>query len=91
LYLLAISLLRPERWAKDSPEIDVLHKLSMPFSAGPRMCTGWRLAEAEMRLTLASIIRRFSFEYEDIDAVQVVDKYHLQTRNDWVRIKRWEQ
>ena len=33
----------------------------MPFSLGPRICIGNKLAMAEMRLVLASLLQKFNF------------------------------
>ena len=33
-----------------------------PFSRGPRMCIGYRFAEAELKLVMAKILREFSFK-----------------------------
>ena len=33
----------------------------MPFSCGPQMCIGYKLATAEMRLVLAHLLQKFSF------------------------------
>eukprot|EP00112_Aurelia_sp_Birch-Aquarium-sp1_P000792 Seg1077.10 transcript_id=Seg1077.10/GoldUCD/mRNA.D3Y31 product="Cytochrome P450 4F12" protein_id=Seg1077.10/GoldUCD/D3Y31 len=33
-----------------------------PFSRGPRMCIGYRFAEAELKLVLAQVLREFSFK-----------------------------
>ena len=33
-----------------------------PFSRGPRMCIGYRFAEAELKVVLAQVLREFSFK-----------------------------
>jgi cytochrome P450 len=54
---------RPARWheaADDgSAQGRVLHKASMPFGAGPRLCPGRYLALLEMKMVLATLARNF--------------------------------
>jgi len=38
-----------------------MRSILMPFSFGPRMCIGNKLATAEMRLVLASLLQNFTF------------------------------
>ena len=48
---------RPERWLEDDHErVRLARKAFNPFSTGPRFCVGWRLAVAELSLTLAKTI-----------------------------------
>jgi cytochrome P450 len=47
---------RPERWLVERPGPYEY----LPFSAGPRSCLGGSLALTEMRLVLATLLRRFS-------------------------------
>ena len=49
---------RPERWESPTPELD---SLLMPFSVGPRNCVGQNLANLEMRVVLATLLRRYRF------------------------------
>ena len=45
------------------------HKLlSTPFSFGARMCLGGRVAQVEMSVFLARIVREWEFSLEDPDA-----------------------
>ena len=39
----------------------MMRSILMPFSFGPRMCIGNKLATAEMRLVLASLLQNFTF------------------------------
>jgi len=59
---------RPERWLSSKEErkgtpMEVLdHRLmSQPFSFGPRMCIGARVAQVEMNLVLARFVRDYRF------------------------------
>jgi cytochrome P450 len=51
----------PDRW---TPEFEKgLHKFAyLPFGAGPRVCIGASLADMEMKLALAMMLRRYRFE-----------------------------
>jgi cytochrome P450 len=48
----------PERWAARGKPVCPRHA-SLPFSAGPRVCTGQAIAMAEMRTLLAAVLRGF--------------------------------
>ena len=50
---------RPERW--DEPD-SALTARYMPFSQGRRNCVGQNLANLEIRVVLARLMRRFAFE-----------------------------
>jgi len=53
---------KPERFENLTKEQESLVRyILMPFSFGPRMCIGNKLAMAEMRLVLASLLQRFIF------------------------------
>lgn len=61
---------QPERWS--GPDSARLRKYLIPFSKGTRSCLGMHLAQAEVRMTIAALFRRFEFEMgemerEDID------------------------
>jgi cytochrome P450 len=62
---------RPERWLNPGSR-DRLEKYLVNFSRGTRGCLGQHLAQAEIYLTLAALIRKFEFDLyetvrEDID------------------------
>lgn len=64
-------IFRPERFLGPDQK-RLLHYLS-PFSRGTRSCVGINLAWAQMRLTLASVFRRFDFDLSDVVRVRDVD------------------
>jgi len=50
----------------------------IPFSAGPRNCVGQKFAMLEMKVILASLLRKFNFDYNaDRKPVQMVNKLVL--------------
>ncbi|XP_017485040.1 PREDICTED: probable cytochrome P450 12c1, mitochondrial [Rhagoletis zephyria] len=64
----------PERWLrqKDASSMNVDEQLiadnvnkfiNLPFGFGPRSCVGKRIADLEMELTLANVVRNFHIEY----------------------------
>ncbi|KAI8050504.1 cytochrome P450 [Syncephalis plumigaleata] len=54
---------RPERWIDSSADELAKMKLNFaPFSVGPRACLGRNLAWMELRMTIAELARRFTFE-----------------------------
>ncbi|ESK87653.1 cytochrome p450 [Moniliophthora roreri MCA 2997] len=75
---------RPERWieaedewkdiqAKGGDDKSSKHRLFQqtfnPFSVGPRACVGKNLANLELQIIVASILRKFEFVMEDEGAV----------------------
>ncbi|KAI8047858.1 cytochrome P450 [Syncephalis plumigaleata] len=53
---------KPERWIDADPkQLEVMRQHFMPFIIGPRACLGRNLAWMELRLTLAEVLRRFTF------------------------------
>ncbi|KAL1470535.1 hypothetical protein MTO96_040364, partial [Rhipicephalus appendiculatus] len=60
----------PERWLKTDQEI-LPHDgyASLPFSFGPRMCLGRRIAELQMCTLVAKILLKYNVEYprEDLE------------------------
>jgi len=62
----------PERWLRQSKEKDAqcpnALKASnpfvyLPFGFGPRMCIGKRIAELELELGIARLVRNFNIEF----------------------------
>ncbi|RKP10100.1 cytochrome P450 [Thamnocephalis sphaerospora] len=53
---------RPERWLGPAEQVNEIKKAYIPFSTGVRSCAGQRFAWMLMRLTLATLLRRFTFE-----------------------------
>lgn len=51
---------RPERWTEGSATGD--DPSYLPYGAGPRRCLGQYLADAEMKLVFAEMVRRFAFD-----------------------------
>lgn len=55
----------PERWLRESSTSKGHPFASLPFGYGPRMCPGQRLAEQEMVLLLAEVLRKYQLESAD--------------------------
>jgi cytochrome P450 len=55
---------KPERWIDPTTNqiVGVSAYQFIAFNAGPRMCLGMALAMAEMKIVLASVLRRFQLE-----------------------------
>jgi cytochrome P450 len=51
----------PDRWATEAAKVSA-RDAYMPFSAGPRVCTGAGFAMAEGVLLLAHLVRSYRFE-----------------------------
>ncbi|CAO1351187.1 unnamed protein product [Diamesa serratosioi] len=70
----------PERWLKDNtdpkcPHSKDAHPFSyLPFGFGPRMCVGRRLAELEIEVVVARMIRSYdlAWNYEDMKIKSVL-------------------
>ena len=60
----------PQRWLRTEAGHDAAsaNRVSMPFGAGPRVCPGRQLAMLEMKIALATLLRRF-----EIESVATVD------------------
>ncbi|RKP08721.1 cytochrome P450 [Thamnocephalis sphaerospora] len=52
----------PDRWLVSPELVSEMKKAHMAFSMGPRVCIGKNLAWLKMRMTLASLLRTFTFE-----------------------------
>ncbi|KAF7511511.1 hypothetical protein GJ744_004099 [Endocarpon pusillum] len=52
----------PHRWLRNREERNRLEKYVIPFSKGSRACIGLHLANCELYLVLAAMIRRFDLE-----------------------------
>jgi cytochrome P450 len=52
---------RPERWADDAAE-DRPEYAYFPFGGGPRHCVGMRFARMELKVVLATLARKTTFE-----------------------------
>ncbi|XP_069692677.1 probable cytochrome P450 49a1 [Periplaneta americana] len=56
---------QPERWLRDSSAIRGHPFASLPFGYGPRMCPGRRLAEQEIQLLLAQVLRKYKLNIKE--------------------------
>ena len=54
---------KPERW--EGEEVKELEKYLVPFSKGVRMCLGFNLGWAELRMVTAYTYRKFDLELAD--------------------------
>ena len=54
---------KPERWQGEQAK--ELNKYLVPFSKGPRMCLGFNLGWAELRMVFAHTFRKFDLELAD--------------------------
>ncbi|RKP06115.1 cytochrome P450 [Thamnocephalis sphaerospora] len=52
----------PDRWLTSPEMVSEMKRIYMPFSMGPRSCLGQSLAWLELRVALASLMRKFTFE-----------------------------
>ncbi|KAJ6535342.1 cytochrome P450 [Mycena vulgaris] len=52
----------PERWLGDKPDSALRAAHMMPFGLGTRACVGQQLAQANLRIALATIVRNFSIK-----------------------------
>ncbi|RKP09887.1 cytochrome P450 [Thamnocephalis sphaerospora] len=89
IYGAAVESFKPERWIESSPEqIATMRQSFVSFSAGSRACIGRALAWMELRLTLATLVRRYAFhvpEGVENDMGQVFD-FVLKPRGGKLRI-----
>ncbi|XP_029680801.1 cytochrome P450 315a1, mitochondrial [Formica exsecta] len=66
---------RPERWirTKDGSYQGVKNSYAtLPFAMGVRSCIGRKLAETQMSLTLAQLIKNFKIECENRDSIKMI-------------------
>jgi cytochrome P450 len=78
------SKFQPERWL-DHHGLQVLSRYLVAFGKGTRNCLGKNLGEAELYLTLGSILKRFNFELFDTNEEDVEigrDWYVMQPRRN---------
>nr|QZU75316.1 cytochrome P450 302a1 [Antheraea pernyi] len=55
---------RPERWLRGSSQYENIHPfLSLPFGFGPRSCIARRLAEQNMCIIIARLVREFQIKW----------------------------
>jgi cytochrome P450 len=54
---------KPERW--EGEQAKQLEKYLVPFSKGPRMCLGFNLGWAELRMIFAHTYRKFDMGLAD--------------------------
>jgi cytochrome P450 len=77
----------PARWATDNGK-QCMRDAFIPFSSGPRVCTGAGFAMVEGPLLLSMLVRRFKFELTERTPVPVA---HLTVRSKdgiWLKISR---
>jgi len=54
----------PERWLRENKEENDIHPYSsLPFSYGARSCIGRRVAEAEIQVFLAQVVKQLKIKY----------------------------
>ncbi|MCJ1472227.1 hypothetical protein MMC13_000874 [Lambiella insularis] len=60
---------RRSRWlGKDNTiQLNALMNYNIPFSTGPQACLGRHLAIVELQIFIASLVRRFDMEFEQLD------------------------
>jgi cytochrome P450 len=63
---------RPDRWLDetDQDKLAVMTRSTIPFFGGRRICIGWTLALAEIRVVLAAVVTRFDFALRPDHKVQ---------------------
>ncbi|KAL0099282.1 hypothetical protein PUN28_020094 [Cardiocondyla obscurior] len=64
----------PERWIRTEDGYQGVKdaRASIPFAAGLRNCVGRRLAETQLSLTLAQIIKNFKIECENRSSIEMI-------------------
>jgi benzoate 4-monooxygenase len=74
---------RPERFYELTP---LQEKAYIPFSIGPRACTGRNVAEMQMALTAALIVRRYDFQLHQ-DRLEVKEGFLRKPKSCWAGIQ----
>jgi cytochrome P450 len=80
---------RPDRWL-DGSTADIPKSCWIPFGGGPRACYGQQFAMAEMILTLAVVLRRFTLSLPTGTATEIKTAlsptFMLKVKNDAVAL-----
>jgi len=75
----------PERWFDENNSITYYNY--MPFSVGPRVCIGNKMALNEMKAFLVILIR--NFEFHEVEGIEIKIKLHISQRPNpallWVK------
>jgi benzoate 4-monooxygenase len=68
----------PDRWLVDDEKLHEMKRYFFPFSMGVRSCVGRHLATMELRVVLASLVRRYDMTHMPGD--DMVSRYQLIVR-----------
>ncbi|RKP06407.1 cytochrome P450 [Thamnocephalis sphaerospora] len=80
---------RPERWIDSSPEqLTRMRQMFLAFSMGSRACIGRNLAWMELRMALATLLRRYTFHIPDgvKNDMEMLLKFALRPRGGQLRV-----
>jgi cytochrome P450 len=81
------TVFEPERWRGGEPAAD--RRAYLPFGAGSRMCIGEGFAELEATTLLSTIGRRWRFERDPAETVELQPVVTLRPRGGlWMRARR---
>jgi cytochrome P450 len=72
----------PDRWNREG-EYPKNRFVFLPFGFGPRMCIGRRVAELEVHIAIAQIIKKFNIEYPDPTPIDYILKGVLVPRKQF--------
>lgn len=62
---------RPERWSKEEQAKKKIPSSAwIPFSAGPRVCIGYKFSLLEQLIFLTKLLRKYKIEYLDTREIQ---------------------
>ena len=77
----------PERW--ETEELKGQRRYTyLPFGAGPRVCIGMGLAQAEMKIMLAGLLKNFTFDHWEEKPVEPEVAVTLGSKNGiWMKIR----